>query len=1455
MSSVEHERDQVWVFKASEAQRSLWFLEQLAPGRSLYNLHVGKRITSSVDAGVMEASVNEVVRRHEALRTAFRDVDHETSQVIISTLHVPLRVTDLRHLPEDEREDEALAVADEEAGRPFDLTTWPLLRTRLVLLTDDESIFLLTIHHILCDYWSLQILEDELSATYAAFASHQPTPLDGVPLQYADFSEWERAWLAGPGGREQLDHWTSRLADLPDVQLPADHPRPRSPTFAGAALDFEVPQPTYDALRRIGHAEGATLFMVTLAALQTVLQRYTDSDDIVVGTSVANRAHADVERIVGYLVNTLVLRTDLAGDPTFRELVGRARDVAMDAYGHQQVPFNMVVSALRPERVAGDNPLFHVHFQFFSEGRPSAEAGLLAEEAFESEATTAQFDLGLDLWEGDGLVGHIEYSTELYAHETLERFAQHFLKVLEAVATDPDARIGRISLLDERDLERLAPDPDEAVVEPTTELLHRAFELEAARHPGTTAVRCGSERLTYAELDARADALAHRLRGLGVGPEDVVAISAQRSTAYVIGTLATLKAGAAFLPVNLLDPAPRLQRVLELARPRALVASRGSADHVDGHIPVVDPEVSGPDPEPADRPGAGSTDGSPDGLAYVISTSGSTGRPRGVQITHRAVTNHLRWMQEMIPLGPDDRALLKYPLTFDAAVCELFYPLLAGACLVVAPPAEHWNVSEFVDLCEGAEVTVLDVVPSMLDTLLTEPGFARCRSVRLVICGGEELGRELYERFCSQSEAELFNVYGPTELTIGATGWRCRQEHPASDVPIGRPVSNTRVYVLDRELRPVPAGVRGELCVAGAGLARGYLGDPAATAARFVPDPFATGPGARMYRTGDRGWCSPDGVLHYAGRMDHQVKVRGFRVESGEIETELARHPMVRHCSVVPVPDDRRRTRLVAYVLPTPPAAELWPSVGDYGVYDELLYYALTHDERRNQAYRTAIAAAVPDRVVVDLGTGADAILSRFAVAAGARHVYAVEVSEPAFVSARATVANLGLTDRITVLHGDSTQVALPEPADVCLSELIGMIGSSEGAVPILNDAWRLLKPDATMIPSRCVTMFAPFMLPANLVGSPRFTGLPRLYAQQVFAKVGRPFDLRVCIKSCNPKDVLADPLVFEDLDFTHPSDPSTSSEVTFTVSTDGRLDGFLLWLNLYPDQSDMVDSLVDRLSWLPVYLPAFDPGIRVRRGDSVRVRCTTTVPDGGRLPDYLLDGVVDRLDGEPLGFSVSSPNQTRACPCRATPFYDALLRDLGVGERSTSPAVEPTSSTSGTAASPAEEDSLLDLGPRLRQFLQQRLPDYMVPSSFVILDAETPLTSGKLDLRALARQHGSQDSGRRAAWRAPQSGAEETIAAVWCEVLNLSQVDRRDNFFDLGGDSLLITQVRAQLERRFSRPISIIELFRYPTVSALGAFLNDGHGPASRQSPPLGSGDAELEPALRLGRVGSSPG
>ena len=775
-----------------------------------------------------------------------------------------------------------------------------------------------------------------------------------------------------------------------------------------------------------------------------------------------------------------------------------------------------------------------------------------------------------------------------------------------------------------------------------------------------------------------------------------------------------------------------------------------------------------------------------------------------MQVEHRAVCNHLLWMQSVLPMDEADRILQKYPVNFDASVYEIFGPLLAGAQLIPAEPSDYWDGSAFVRQVAAHKITIVDLVPSLLETLVEDDEFVACTGLRRVVVGGQEVTPALVERFHERMHAELHNIYGPTEATIGVTAARCLPVPARERVPIGRVGHNMQAYVLDRALNPMPVGIPGELCVAGECLARGYADDPALTAERFVPNPFSHEPGARLYRTGDLARYAEDGTLEYVGRIDDQIKLRGYRVEPADVEAALHEHESVRECAVVATQDERGRQRLVAHVVPMPDPPELWPALGEYDVYDELLYYAMTHDELRNAAYREAIDGAVRGQVVLDLGTGADALLARFCVEAGAAKVYALEADEEAYRRAAALVRTLGLDERIVLVHAHSTCAELPEHVDVCVSEIIGSIGSSEGVVSVLNDARRFLANGGTMIPSRSVTRIAPVTLSDNLATSLRLSELPHTYVQRVFEKVGHPFDLRMCIKNARVEHVLAESEVFEELDFSTVVPERDERSITFTLERPARLDGFLLWLNLYPTPGRMLDSLNQRLSWLPVFFPAFHPGLAVAAGDLVEVRCVRSVQGGTVLPDFGVEGVVSTADGERHAFAHSSP--ARSTAFRANPFHDSLFAAFD-----------------GVAHADGSEP--LPLQTTLRRYLDATLPSYMVPSSYVVRDM-LPLTpTGKIDRRALTRD--GHSGVPQSAYVAPAGEAEELCAAAWREVLQVERVGVHDNFFDIGGDSLLIAQLRNRLRSAFRQPLSIVDLFRYPTVSTLARYLEEGAAPA----------------------------
>jgi amino acid adenylation domain-containing protein len=1257
--------ERVYVFPASFAQQRLWFLDQLAPRDPFYNVHDATRLSSAPNLTALELSLNEIVRRHESLRTTFKAVDGEPVQVIAPAVQLPLRLVDLRELPDSERDLEALRMATDEARRPFDLAKGPLIRTTLLQIGQEDFIFLLTMHHIVCDGWSMGVFFQELSTLYEAFCSGLPLPLPELPIQYADFAVWQTNWLRGPEGEAQLAYWKKRLVDLPDLQMPTDRPRPTAQSFMGAVHSLRVAEQIYEALKELSQREGVTLFMTLLAAFLTLLHRYTGQDDVVVGTPIANRNRAQLEGLIGFFVNSLVLRTDLSGDPSFRELLTRVREMALGAYDHQDLPFEKLVKELQPERDMGRNPLFQVSFQLFTpwETPTSIEEHTgaldpLDGERMEIEKGTSNIDLALDLWElPEGLVGSVEYSTDLFEASTIHRMVGHFLTLLQGIVANPKQRLSELPILTEKEHRQLLVDWNDTTIDyPSHKCLHQLFEAQVERTPDATALLFRRQQVTYRNLNRRANQLAHCLQSLGVGPEVLVGIYVERSLEMIVGLLGILKAGGAYLPLNPFDPRERLLFMMEDARPPMLLTQGRFVESIPCrplNCLCLDADwervASYSDANP-------STQVKSQHLAYVIYTSGSTGKPKGVLIQHQAVCNHLLWMQSAFPLTEADRIPQKYPFNFDAAVCEIFCPLLAGAQLIMTEPSEHWDMAQFIQLLTEQQITVLDLVPSMLQALLEDERFGACRSLRRVICGGESLSPELRDRLFAQVDAELINIYGPTETAIGSTSWTCRHGDSEYRVPIGRPISNTQVYLLDPHLNPVAVGVPGELYIGGDGLARGYLNRPDLTAERFIPDPFSCKAGCRLYKTGDLARYLPDGDIEYLGRVDQQVKMRGYRIELGEIECSLAQHSSVQACAVVARQDDPGATRLVAYVVPAADPPELWPSLGEYSVYDELLYYAMSSDERRNQSYRVAINRLVPDKVVLDIGSGAEAILARFCVEAGARRVYAIEQVEDAYRRAVDLVASLGLSERITIIHGDSTQVQLPERVDVCVSELLGTIASSEGVVAILNDARRFLGYDGTMIPHRSTTRIAAACLPKELELRPKFTDLSARYAEKVFETVGYPFDLRVCIKNFPKANILSDHGVFEDLNFTGCAPLEDSFQVTLTITKNSRMDGFLLWLNLYPVEGELIDVLDGQYNWLPIFFPVFYPGVEAIEGDVIKAQCSREVSEGSLMPDYRIEGELIRRDGGRTPFQYISPYRCHSF--KLTPFYRALFTD-----------------------------------------------------------------------------------------------------------------------------------------------------------------------------------------------------
>jgi len=924
----------------SFAQQRLWFLDQLEPSSAFYNIPIAVRLRGALDIAALELTLSELNSRHEILRTTFKIVDEQPVQVIGAAEQARLPVLDLCGLPEERREPEVRRLIEAEASRPFDLAVGPLVRAQLLKLSEQEHVLLFTMHHIISDGWSMGVLIKEVAALYNAYSQGQQSPLAELPVQYADYAVWQRAWLQGDALENQLEYWRHQLAGAPPVlELPTDRPRPAVQTFRGASQRFVFPKELSERLKELSRQEGATLFMTLLAAFQVFLYKYTGQTDILIGTPIAGRNRAETENLIGFFVNTLVLRAQLSEGLTFRALLESTRRTALEGYAHQDIPFEKLVEELQPTRDLSYSPLFQVMLVLQNVPREKLSLRDLELSSLQGEDGAAKFDLTLFIGEEtEGLAGALQYNTDLYDEQSITRMLSHFRQLLAAIVSQPNLPVSQLSVLSPAEQDSLlqlgnnnsfsfAPD----------RCIQQLFEEQAERTPQQTALVFEDRQLSYAELNRRANQLAHHLNTLGIAPEQVVGLCFERSPEMVIALLAVLKAGAAYLPLDPQYPRERLRFMLEDAGARLLLTSarhRAMVDELTSHtLPriVVDSSTEVFDAEPAHNP-ASRVDFN--NLAYIIYTSGSTGRPKGVMVTHLGLVNYLSWACDFYGVSTGGGAPLHSPLGFDLSITSLFTPLLAGARLDLLPEAEQTLEALAAALTRRAETaySLVKVTPAHLELLREMIGEAEQVRASVLVVGGEALSAESVCWWQQRApRMRIINEYGPTETVVGCSIYEVKQgERQIGSVPIGRAISNMELYVLDERMELLPVGVVGELYIGGVGVARGYAGRAEQTAERFVPHPFSAERGARLYRTGDRGRVRNDGEMEYLGRLDSQVKVRGHRIELGEVEAVLSRHESVSEVVVTALEDVPGNNRLVAYVV----AAEAGASpVGELRAY------------------------------------------------------------------------------------------------------------------------------------------------------------------------------------------------------------------------------------------------------------------------------------------------------------------------------------------------------------------------------------------------------------------------------------------------------------------------------------------------------------------------------------------
>jgi amino acid adenylation domain-containing protein len=907
---------------ASFPQERLWFLDRLQPGSAFYNVPAALRLAGALDVAALERALGEIVRRHEALRTVFEERDGAPVQVVKPFAGFSLPVEDLSAPDEGEREARVKGLAAEESERPFDLAAGPMFRARLLRLGAEEHVLLLCMHHIVCDEWSLGLLFRELWALYGAFREGRPSPLAELPVQYADFAARQREPSRAGELERQLAWWKERLAGSPPVlELPTDHPRPSVQSYRGARERIALSSELLERLQALGRGEGATLYMVLLGAFKVLLSRYGGGDDVVVGSPITGRTRRELEELIGFFLNTLVLRTNLSGDPSFREVLRRVRETTLGAFAHQDLPFERLVEEVHPDRSLSYSPLFQVMFVLQDAARPGGGLPGLEQRPVEAVSPTSKFDLTLSLAaRPHGLVGSLEYSTDLFEAATISRMLGHLERVLEQVAADPDVRLSELELLadDERRLVVEEWNATEAAY-PREGCVHQLFEAQADRTPDAPAVTFAGGSLSYRALEEQANRLAHHLAKLGVGPDACVALCLERGPEMMVAVLGILKAGAAYVPLDPAYPADRLAYMMENSAAPVLLTQRSMADRVPaGGARVVRVDADAEEivrrspMRPRVRVGG-------DHLAYVIYTSGSTGRPKGVAMPHRPLVNLMAW-QEGDWRRPGPAVTLQFAtISFDVSFQELFSSWSTGGSVVLIDEELRYDAAGLLEVMEreGVERVMMPAVALQQVAEAAEVRGLVPSRLREVQTAGEQLRvTGPLRRWMTALGAPLYNHYGPSETHVVTSaalhgdpaGWPLLPD-------IGRPIANTQCYVVDAAFRPVPVGVPGELYLAGDCLARGYLGRPHLTAERFLPDPFAKVPGARVYRTGDRARWLATGAIEFLGRFDEQVKIRGFRIEPGEIEAVLDTHPAVKEAVVVvreDVPGDRR---LAAYVV------------------------------------------------------------------------------------------------------------------------------------------------------------------------------------------------------------------------------------------------------------------------------------------------------------------------------------------------------------------------------------------------------------------------------------------------------------------------------------------------------------------------------------------------------------
>ena len=1450
--------------KLSFAQERLWFLDQLEPGNPAYIIPMALRLKGQLRESALINSLNAIVRRHEALRTRFVNGQSEPVQVIDEGVKLELQKIDLSDQSSDIRQHKLATYLQTEAIKPFELSTDLLIRGSLLRLGDKEHVLVLTMHHIISDGWSLGVLFRELGTCYAAYSNDQLPELSELAIQYADFSAWQRDWLSGTQLDKQLSYWKKQLDGLQTLSLPVDYPRPPMQSYTGSHQMLSMSSELTEQLKTLSQQSGVTLFMTLLAAYSVMLHRYSGQDDVVIGSPIANRNRSELEGLIAFFVNMLVMRIDSSGNPGFKTLLKRVSSTVLGAFEHQDIPFEKLVEVLQVERDPSRNPLFQVHFALQNAPMEVLELKDLTLESVDTEAQVTRFDLECHIWEQeDGLEIAFIYNTDLFDESTIQRMLGHYQIILSSLAINPDQPIDQLPILSQHENQCMLEQwnqTDTCYELETT--IQQLFEDQVDKTPSTIAIEISDKTFSYIELDERANQLAHYLREQGVGADTLVGIFMDRSLDMVVSIYAILKAGGAYVPLDPEYPQDRINYMLADTQVAVLLTQQNVLNRLPtthATVVCVDSQWASISELSKTRPTVESTSRD---LAYVIFTSGSTGRPKGVMNEQRGVVNRLFWMQQAYPLTTDDRVLQKTPFSFDVSVWEFFWPLINGARLVLAEPEGHKDPIYLSDVINAKKITTLHFVPSMLKVFLDMMEPQKFASVKRVICSGEALPYGLQQQFFSVSDAELHNLYGPTEAAVDVSSWACRRNDSRQLVPIGRPISNTRLYILDRQMQPVPIGVSGELHIGGIQLARGYLGQKALTDEKFIANPFSDDPESKLYKTGDLVRYLEDGAIDYIGRIDNQIKLRGQRIELGEIEADLTRLDIVKNSVVVAREDEPGDQKLVAYVVAdSVNSKQLFNSHSDDHVDEWQTLYEETYrntesfedatfniiswnssytgapipaEEMREWVDETvARIAEFKPQAVLEIGCGTGLILYRLSpecqryVGADFSSVAQNQVKQVG--EQHADLKHVELWQRTA---DDFSNIDAGEFDMVVINSVVQYFPSMEYLVEVLTGAVEVVAAGGQVFVGdvRSLALLKSYHASVDLFRQQQdISGVELLRIVQQHVE--------------EENELVIEPVFFHVLKQKIP-----------------RLSGVEILLKRGKHQNELSAYRYDVILHVEAdeaVLPApgqwYDWGVSEFKEPQLRDKLMIQKPNWlgiSGLPNarVIRDiAMLDELETERASLALAELKQSfevtdleQVNPVALWELaeetgYHLELSYTGSGSQGRMDALFRRSSRqdcSGLIFWPQEKSVTHQpwnqystnplkgkLGraiiPQLKEELKIRLPDYMVPSVFVMLD-ELPMTSsGKVDRRALPVP-GNIRIGLETEYQAPRNELEEKLTNIWADVLKLERVGVNDDFFNLGGHSLMATQVITRLRKQMNVNLPLSDMFGYPTIAEL---------------------------------------